>query len=129
MTTFPSANPSAWSTLSATRVRKVPSAFRTNRSITISMSCLIFLSRPRFSSMRTTLPSTLARTNPRFTMSAKKSTNAPFCPRTTGASTRNFVPSGRARTRPTICSRVCAVIGRWQFGQYPCPHRAYSTRR
>ena len=30
-----------------------------------------------------------------------------------GASTRNFVPPGRAPMRSRICSRVWAVMGRW----------------
>ena len=104
--------------------RAAASASAFSRSMTTSMSCLMRRSSFRSSVSRTTWPSTRARTKPRFSMSAKRSLYSPFCPRTTGASTRNRVPSGSARMRPMICSRVWAVIGRPHFGQWPWPTRA-----
>ena len=48
----------------------------------------------------------------RFSRSANRSLYSPFWPRTTGASTRNRVPSGRARMRAMICSRRLGRDGR-----------------
>ena len=78
----------------------------------------------RSSVRRTTWPSTRARTKPRLSMSSNRSLYSPFCPRTTGARTRKRVPSGRARMRAMICSRVWAVMGRPHCGQWPWPTRA-----
>ena len=104
----PSLRPS--STASASRVRTVGPA--TRRSITTSMSCRIWRSSDRSSVSCTTRPSTRARTKPCFSRSSNRSWNSPFCRRTIGASTANFVFAGSASMRPMICSRLWAVIGR-----------------
>ena len=92
MTNSPSASSSAFSTESVRRF-SIPS-FTTSRSTTISILCLIFLSRLISSDSSYRFPSTITRTYPLFFALSNSFACVPFLPRTTGASTCIFVRSG-----------------------------------
>ena len=79
------------------------------------MSCLYFLSSTISSSSRRSSPSTFTRVKPSARSSSKSLPYSPLRPRTTGASTMNFEPSGSVITWSTICSADCASIGRPQL--------------
>ncbi len=91
--TRPSARATAVSIESASRLRR--SGRITSRSITTAMSCLYFLSRTISSSSRRSSPSTLTRVKPSSRSVSNSFPYSPLRPRTTGARTMNFVPSGK----------------------------------
>ena len=122
-----------WPSLSAVSTESVrrweSPGFATRRSTTASIECFFFLSRRISSSRESTMPSTRTRVNPDFPTCSTTSRCSPFLSFTSGARTRNFVPSGSCRTSWTICCADCCETGRPQRWQVSRPTRAHSTRR
>ena len=67
------------------------------------------------SSSRRSSPLTFTRVKPSERSSSKSLPYSPLRPRTTGAITMNFVPSGSVITWSMICSADWASIGRPQL--------------
>ena len=130
MTTTPPASPRAVSTESVRRrLEPASSPLATSRSTTTSMVCFFCFSRAGGSVRDTTSPSTRAREKPLVCSSAKRSTNSPLRPCTTGASTWKRVRSSRVSSWSTICCGDWRVTGSPQTGQCGRPARAKSRRR
>ena len=127
-TTVPSPRRSAVSTAS---VRREPSpGFATRRSTTASIVCFFFLSSwIGSSSSENTMPSMRTRVKPALRTCSITSRCSPFLSFTSGASTRNLVPSASSITSWTICCADCCETGRPQRWQVSRPTRAHSTRR
>ena len=90
--------------------------FATSRSTTASIVCFFFLSRRISSSSESTMPSTRTRVKPALRTCSRTSRCSPLRSFTSGASTRNFVPSGQLqRSRATICCADCCETGRPQL--------------
>ena len=107
--TMPSASLAA-SSIESVRRWRMPSFF-TRRSTNTSIVCALSAASLGGSASSASSPSMLARTNPSWRSLARTSANAPFCSRTTGASTEKRAPSGSSSTRSTICWIVCDAIG------------------
>ena len=128
ITSVPSPSRSAVSTESVSRCASPGLA--TRRSTTASIVCFFFLSRrTSSSSSESTLPSSLTRAKPALRTCSITSLCSPLRSRTSGASTRNFVPSASRITSCTICCADCCETGRPQLWQLSRPTRAHSTRR
>ena len=98
------------------------------RSTTISMLCLIFLSRWISSESSYWFPSIRTRTNPLFLAWSNTFTCSPFRPRTTGARSWIFDLPGSSMIWSTIWSIVCFLISLPHLGQCGIPIRAYKRR-
>ena len=85
-----------------------------SRSTTASSECFFFLSSRISSSSASTIPSTRTRAKPDLRTASITSLCSPLRSDTSGASTRNFVPSGSSSTSCTICCADCCDTARPQ---------------
>ncbi len=128
ITSVPAPSRSAVSTESVSRWASPGLAIR--RSTTASIVCFFFLSsRTASSSSDSTIPSSRTRAKPPLRTCSITSRCSPLRSRTSGASTRNLVPSASRITSCTICCADCCETGRPQLWQLRRPTRAHSTRR
>ena len=108
-----------FSTASASRVRSEESS----RSITISMSCILYRSSLISSSVRMIFPLTRTRVKPSLLRSFKSCWYVPFFCRTMGARTVTW-PGCSAAIWSAILSGVWAAMGMLCSGQNGVPIRA-----
>ena len=127
MMTTSSASVSANSMASVSR-RSAP-ARATRRSTTTSIEWFRRRSSENSSSSERTVPSTRTRVNPRARRSSSSLRNAPFRPRTIGASTFTRSVGGWARIVSTIRSTDWDVIASPHDGQCGTPILANSSLR